>query len=105
MATPEDRRLKLHEILCGILGSREAYFQPPDSLKMKYPAIVYGLSDIPSLHADDGVYLSGRKYSVTLIDKDPDSPLVEKITDLPTCRFDRPYKADNLNHWVFTLHY
>jgi len=35
-----DRRLKLHEILCGILNTRNAYFQPPESVKMNYPAIV-----------------------------------------------------------------
>lgn len=72
---------------------------------MNYPAIVYALSNIKSLYADDGVYLSGRQYSVTVIDKNPDSPLVGAVAALPTCRFDRPYKADNLNHWVFTLYY
>lgn len=105
MGNPEDRRLALHEIFCGILGSREVYFQAPDSKEMDYPAIVYELNGMPSLYANDGVYLTGRRYSVTLIDKDPDSPLVEKIANLPTCHFDRPYKADNLNHWVFILHY
>lgn len=100
-----DRRLELHEVLCGILGSRHVYFQPPESIKMNYPAIVYVLSDIRSLYANGGVYLSGRQYSVTVIDKNPDSDFVGKITALPTCRFDRHYKAENLNHWVFTLHY
>lgn len=96
-------RSQLGETLRNILGSKEVYFQRPESKKMNYPAIVYELSGMPSLYADDGVYLSGRQYTVTLIDKDPDSPLVEKILALPTCRFDRPYRADNLNHWVFTL--
>ena len=31
-----DRRLKLHEELCDILGSRNVYFQPPETVKMKY---------------------------------------------------------------------
>lgn len=100
-----NRRLELHEILCGLLGSRNAYFQPPESVKMNYPAIVYSLSGKPSLYANDGVYLSGRTYTLTLIDKNPDSPLVDAVAALPTCRFDRSYRADNLNHWVFTLHY
>lgn len=98
-------RQQLSELLRGILGSKEVYFQRPESKKMNYPAIVYELSGMPSLYADDGVYLSGWQYDVTLISKDPDSPLVEKITALPTCRFDRHYKADNLNHWVFTLNH
>lgn len=100
-----DKRLRLSKLLRGILGSNEVYFQRPESKKMNYPAIVYELSGIPSLYANDGVYLSGRQYSVTLIDKNPDSPLVDRIAALPTCRFDRHYRADNLNHWVFTLHY
>lgn len=100
-----DRRLELHEILCGILNTRNAYFQPPESVKMNYPAIVYALSNIKSLHANGGVYLSGRQYAVTVIDKNPDSPLVGAVVALPTCRFDRHYKADNLNHWAFTLYY
>lgn len=100
-----DRRLELHEILCEILGSRNAYFQPPESVKMKYPAIVYRLDDIESLHADDGVYLSGRKYQVITIDADPDSTLIEKVAALPTCRFDRNYSQDNLDHNVFTLYF
>ncbi len=100
-----DRREQLHEVLCGILKSRNAYFQPPESVKMNYPAIVYELADIPSLYANNRVYLSGQKYTVTLIDKDPESPLVGKVAALPTCKFNRLYQADNLNHWVFTLHY
>lgn len=104
-----DRRLQLHDILCGILscpnhgkGCR-AYYQPPESVKMEYPAIVYALDDIENTFANDGVYLSGRKYSVTVIDYDPDSPLIGKVAALPTCRFNRPYTKDNLNHYVFEL--
>lgn len=101
MAT--NRRLLLHEIFREILGTRNAYFQPPESVKMNYPAIVYGLDGIENTYANDGVYLSYRKYSVTVIDKDPDSPLVGKVATLPTCRFIRHYEKDNLNHDVFTI--
>lgn len=72
---------------------------------MRYPAIVYALENIKGAYANDGVYLSGRQYSLTIIDKDPDSVLVGKAMSLPTCRFNRHYKADDLNHWVFTLQY
>ena len=77
-----DRRLELHEILCGILNTRNAYFQPPESVKMNYPAIVYALSNIKSLYANGGVYLSGRQYAVTVIDKNPDSPFVGAVAAL-----------------------
>lgn len=100
-----NRRLQIHEILCGILGSRNVYFQPPESVKMNYPAIVYGLDKIASTYANDGVYLSQRGYSVTVIDSNPDSFLVEKMAALPACKFNRHYEKDNLNHDVFTLFY
>ena len=48
-------RLELHEQLCKILDTRYAYFQPPETVKMKYPAIVYELDDIRNEFADDGV--------------------------------------------------
>lgn len=99
------RRLELHEILCELLGSRYVYFQPPESIKMNYPAIVYSLDDIDSLYANNGVYLSGKKYEVIVIDADPDSELIDKVAALPTCQFDRHYTKDNLNHDVFTLYY
>jgi len=35
----ENRRIQLHEILCDVLGTRNVYFQPPESVDMNYPAI------------------------------------------------------------------
>lgn len=100
-----DRRLELHEILCGILGSRNVYYQPPESVRMNYPAIVYELDDIKSLYANSGVYLFKHIYQIALIDKDSDSVFVDKLAALLTCKFVRHYKTENLNHWVFNLHY
>ena len=60
-------RLNLQTFLEKILESRNVYFQPPESVKMKYPAIVYALDDIENVHADNGVYSSHRHYSVTLL--------------------------------------
>lgn len=103
------RRLELHKTLCDILSCPErgeecrAYFQPPATVKMKYPAIVYGLDDIENSYANDGVYLSAKRYSVTVIDRNPDSELVDKVAALPTCRYNRHYNNENLNHDVFEL--
>lgn len=96
-------REDLHEMLCNLLGSRHAYFQPPESIQMKYPAIVYSLDNIENTYANDGTYLSARRYAVTVIDEDPDSVIADKISVLPKCRFSRHYEKDNLNHDVFEL--
>lgn len=100
-----NRREELHEILCEALGSRNVYFQPPESIKMKYPAIVYSRDDIDNSFANDSVYMQSFAYSVTVIDSDPDSEIVAKVSRLPRCQYDRHYKADNLNHDMFTIYY
>lgn len=96
-------RLELHEILCDILGSRNVYFQPPTNVSMRYPAIVYNLSDIENKHADDGVYSFTNQYQITLIDRNPETDVVYKIDQLQTANFIRSYSSDNLNHWVFEI--
>jgi predicted component of viral defense system (DUF524 family) len=98
-------RLELQTKLEELLGSRNVYFQPPESVKLNYPAIVYSRSDIENTFANNGVYRQSLVYQVTLIDKNPDSDLVAKVSRLPMCRFDRHFKADNLNHDVFTLYF
>ena len=98
-------RLELHEILCNILGSRNVYFQPPESVKMQYPAIVYSLSNIKNNHANNKVYTQSRSYQIIVIDKSPDSIISDKISQLPYCKFDRSYVSDGLNHYVYTLYY
>ncbi len=44
-------------------------------------------------------------YQVIVIDKNPDSDYVKKVSLLPMCSFDRHYVADNLNHDAFTLYF
>lgn len=72
---------------------------------MRYPAIVYSRDDIENRHANNGVYSQTTAYSVIVIDEDPESEYVEKVSKLPMCAFDRHYVADNLNHDVFTLYF
>ena len=106
-----DKSLELHEILCGIVnitepdGNRHVYFQPPESVKIKYPAIIYSRNDIDNRFANNDVYKQTYNYQVTVIDRDPDSEIVDKISKLPTCRFNRHFVSDNLNHDVFILYY
>ncbi len=101
-----DRRLELHEILCRVLGSRNVYFQPPESIKMKYPAIVYEVNNIYMISADNKAYYKqDTSYKITLIEFDPDSEISYELLKLPRCKFDSHFVADNLNHNVFTIYY
>lgn len=100
-----ERRVELHELLCNILGSRNVYYQPPESIKMKYPAIVYSRDGIPNDYADNIPYRQSHIYQVIVIDADPDSKIVGRISQLPMCSFNRHFESENLNHDVFTLTY
>lgn len=98
-------RLELQALLESILGSRNVYFQPPASVRMKYPAIVYSRNTIDNTHADNQVYLQNLSYTITVIDSDPDSEIVSKVSMISRIRHDRNFQSDNLNHDVFTLTY
>lgn len=103
------RRLQLHEELCAILESRNAYFQPPASVKLNYDpkgCIVYTLSKRDAIYADDIRYIGLDAYDVTFITRDPDSEIPELL--LSSFRYashNRHYTADNLHHDVFRIYY
>ena len=98
-------RLKLQTKLEELLGSKNVYYQPPESVKIEYPAIIYSKADIDKKHADNSVYLLTKQYEIIVIDKKPDNPVIEKLLTLPMCSFNRHFKSDNLNHDVLTLYF
>lgn len=98
-------RLELQTKLEELLESRHVYYQPPSTVKMEYPAIVYSLNDIDIRKADNANYMSTKQYTVTVIDKRPDNSVIDKLLELPYCSYDRPYVADNLHHDVLTLYF
>lgn len=101
--------MKTRESLNGelkkILGNDNVYFQPPESIKLKYPCIIYSLKDMNITNANNRKYLRNRKYELMLIDKDPDSVYVDKILNFHYCRLGNIYTTDSLNHFIFELFY
>lgn len=97
-------RENLQTILEEVLGSKNVYYQPPPSLVMKYPAIVYSRNVIYNAYASDKIWKQDYSYELTVIDKNPDSEIVDKVSRLPRCKHDRHYVSDNLNHDVFTIY-
>ena len=98
-------REDLQLVLEGLLGSRNVYFQPPESLKLKYPCIVYEIGNVRDDYANNSEYHRHKLYTVTVIDEDPDTELTDKMLDLSYCRFNRRFVVDNLYHDVFDLYY
>ena len=52
----EISRLRFQSLLEGLLGSKHVYFQPPASITLVYPCIIYNLSDITISRADNKAY-------------------------------------------------
>lgn len=123
-------RLGLHKVLCDLLASfntwfwdpfnfetdnvidaikneakKHVYFQPPENMKLEYPCIIYERNSGTSDFADNIPYLHRIRYTVIVVDANPDSPIPGKVAELPTCVFDRHYTADNLNHDVYNLYF
>lgn len=99
------RRLQLQNLLMSILGSNNVYFQPPESIKLKYPCIVYNRKNINQIKADNVDYIRRVQYTITLIGPDPESDIIDKLLDIPYCTYDRFFTSNGLNHDVFSLYY
>ena len=103
-------RLDLHETICNVIGitesdgDRHVYYQPPESIKMKYPAIVYSRDGIELVHANNGIYKKVPSYSVILIDKKLESEYVDKLLEIPYCSYGTEYASNNLNHFTFKIY-
>lgn len=107
MARP---RSELNEVLVSIMGEqiatnpeRYVYYQPPESVKLRYPCIIYKLSGDRAIYADDAKYHQLKRYQIMVIDRNPDSQIPDLVADLPYCRFDRAYQADNLHHFIYDI--
>lgn len=96
-------RLELQAILQERLGAPNVYFQPPPSLTLEFPCIVYSRSAMHTEFADNSLYLRKKRYQVTVIDKNPDSEIPDRVSELPLCSFDRFFSSNQMNHDVFSL--
>ena len=98
-------RIDLQSLLERLLGSRNVYYQPPESVKMEYDAIRYSKQRFETKHANDAKYSKMNCYEIIVIARKPDHPVIDKLLDLPYCSYDRYYVSDNLNHDVLTLYF
>lgn len=99
-------RPKFSEELRKVLGSNNVYFNPPESVKMKYPAIKYEIDDVSTLKANNKSYHYFKAYSVMVIDPDPDSTIyLDLLEHFPMSSFRNSYPAENLSHFVLLIYY
>lgn len=102
-------RIEFHNVLLTLFGTDlpqgHLYFQPPENIQIEYPAVIYSRNNIKNNSADDLVYSQGTEYQVTVVDKNPDSVLVNKLSKFPTSRYSRHFSTTNINHDVFIILY
>lgn len=99
-----DKRLELQALLEEIMGNKNVYFQPPSSVSLAYPCIVYSRTSPRDRFANNDRYLSKDRYSLTVIDRDPDSNIPVNVLKLPMSSLERSFIADSLNHTVIQLY-
>jgi hypothetical protein len=94
-------RLELQSLLEEIAD--HVYFQPPANIHIEYPCIIYSRDGTSSDHANNNLYRHAKQYQITVVDRDPDTELADKVEALRYTAFERFFAADDLNHYVFTL--
>lgn len=98
-------RIDLHHKLEAVLGSKNVFFDPPESFKLKYPCIVYYLEGFADISADNTTYRRMRVYNMTYISPIAEDPIAEKLADLRFCILNRPFTVSDLYHWAYTIRY
>lgn len=94
---------ELQDLLLTIVPN--VYFQPPASVQMEYPCIVYARDNADTKFAGNAPYRFTQRYAVTVIDRNPNSDVLKGVAALPMCTYNRYFAADDLNHDVFQLYF
>lgn len=101
----KERRVELNNLLIEALGSNNVYFQPPANIQMKYPCIVYERDNASFRSADNMNYIWKQRYQVTLIDRNPDSPTIDKLRMFKNSSYQRGFRTAELNHDIFVIYH
>lgn len=98
-------REDLQNLLEELHGSEHVYFQPPETMKIVYPAIIYKLTDIKATFANNARYINRDCYEIVVVSPSFGDSVIRKLLSLPYCDYVREYKSDNLYHDVLYLYY
>lgn len=102
MALSKNRE-DLHQILLTYCPN--VYYQPPESVKLKYPCIIYAMETLSPQYADNNPYLLHTSYGMRYITREPDDETVYNLALLPKCKHGKMYAKDNLYHHSYTIYY
>lgn len=100
MARP---RVELQELLKEYCDT--VYFQPPSSIRINYPCIVYNRSTDYINRANNSLYMKEKLYRVTVMDKNPDSDIADKLQELPWAVIISRDVIDNIYQTTLNIYY
>lgn len=99
-------RLQLQSELETLLGSSNVYYQPPETIKLKYPCIVYSLDPTYTAQADNRNYIIKNRYHIKHIYKSLSNSLKDDILlHFMMISHDNRMIADGMYNDDFTLYY
>lgn len=103
--------IPLHDLLSNVLKevndkyAKNCYYEPPSNIKIKYPCIIYHLSNDQNRFADNIIHKRYKRYTVTIIDTNPDSKIPDKLQEIPYCSLDRVFSSSGLTNFIYNLFY
>ena len=98
-----ESRKKLHSHIQVVSGMQKIYYNPGPAFRLEYPCIVYHLTTSRDERADNGIYTFTDVYSVTVIDKKPDSELAFKLRADARFKMTSSFVTEGLYHQTFEI--
>lgn len=100
-------RISFRDRLEEVVGEGiKLYFQPPEGLKLTFPCIVYEMANVEIKKADNSPYIGHKRYTVTVIDKNPDSDIYMNILNgFEHAKYSNTFKSDNFYHYVISIYW
>lgn len=101
----ENERLELQARLEELPRVRRVYWNPPESIQLVYPCIIYNYAKIDVHHADNKAYIKRRRYEITIIDRDTTSIIPEALEEsFQYWAQEQVFANDNIGHWVYSIY-
>jgi hypothetical protein len=97
-------RIEIQNLLEGILGNGNVYFQDPPNTGMKYPCIIYNFEGFDNDFADNKPYIVAGRWTVHHMYKSIKNDLKEVfVLEPPFFKWERRIKNDGVYNDYYTL--
>lgn len=96
---------KLRQILQDNGLDVNIYFEPPRSISVKTPNILYKLDRSKPIYGDNKAYVDIAEYTVIFRTKEPCCIIHNDLLKLGQSSFVSKYTKDGLNHYQYKIYY